>query len=212
MSDVYDEVFENNRKWAANHRAHDSEFFEKLAQGQTPNFLFIGCADSRVPASDVMGLEPGRAFVHRNVANVVPNTDLNSHSVIQYAVEALQVEHIVVCGHYGCGGVAAAMKSEDLGLLNGWLREVRDVYRLHAEELDAIDDETARYKRLVELNVREQCLNVIKTSWVQKHYLKSKKPTVHGWVFDLHTGHLIDLELPFESMLADIQKIYRLES
>lgn len=211
MSDIYDEVFENNRRWAEKHRANDSDFFENLARSQHPDFLFIGCADSRVPASEVMGLEPGRAFVHRNVANVVPNTDLNSHSVIQYAVEALEVDHVVVCGHYGCGGVAAAMKSEDLGLLNGWLREVRDVYRLHADELDAIEDESERYRRLVELNVREQCTNVIKTSWIQKAYLRRGKPTVHGWVYDLHTGHLIDLELPFEEMLADIQKIYRLD-
>ncbi len=212
MSDnLYDQVFERNREWAAKYRASDAEFFENLAEGQSPEFLFIGCSDSRVPASEVMGLQPGHAFVHRNVANIVPNTDLNSHSVIQYAVDVLQVDHVVVCGHYGCGGVAAAMESEDLGLLNGWLREVRDVYRLHAEELDAIEDKHQRYRRLVELNVREQCNNVIKTSWVQKQYLRGGKPIVHGWVYDLQTGHLIDLELPFEEMLADIQRIYRLD-
>ena len=211
-SDIYEQVFENNRSWAAEHNASDSEFFEKLAQGQSPEFLFIGCSDSRVPASEVIGLAPGRAFVHRNVANVVPNTDMNSHSVIQYAVDHLLVEHVVVCGHYGCGGVQAAMKSQDLGLLNGWLREVRDVYRLHAEELDAIADETQRYRRLIELNVQEQCINVIKTSWVQKQYLKRKKPTVHGWVYDLETGLLKDLHIPFEQTLEKIRAIYHLDS
>ena len=158
-----------------------------------------------------MGLEPGRAFVHRNVANIVVNTDLNAQAVIQYAVDYLGVKHVVVCGHYGCGGVAAAMQSADMGLLNGWLREVRDVYRLHAKELNAIEDENARYRRLVELNVEEQCNNVIKTSWVQKHYIDHGYPTVHGWVYDLHDGHLVDLEVPFLERLEAVREIYRLE-
>ena len=207
---LYDKVFENNREWASRHLERDPGFFEALAQGQNPEFLYIGCADSRVPATEVMGLEPGQAFVHRNVANVVVNTDLNAQAVIQYAVEHLGVRHVVVCGHYGCGGVAAAMEAEDLGLLNGWLREIRDVYRLHAESLDAIDDLDERYRRLVELNVREQCINVIKTSWVQKHYLKFGYPTVHGWVYDLKNGLLTDLEIPFKETLERIQRIYRL--
>lgn len=213
MSDeIYKQVFENNKKWAEEHQASDSDFFTRLAEGQSPEFLFIGCADSRVPATDLMGLEPGRAFVHRNVANVVPNTDMNAHAVIQYAVDHLKVEHIVVCGHYGCGGVAAAMKSDDLGLLNGWLREIRDVYRLHADELDAIEDEDARYRRLIELNVQEQCINVIKTSWVQKQWLNRRAPIVHGWVFDLSTGLLNDLNFPFEETLERIRRIYHLDS
>ena len=208
---AYREVFENNRRWAEKRQVDDQAFFERLAEGQAPDFLFIGCADSRVPPGEVMGLEPGRTFVHRNVANIVPNTDMNAHAVIQYAVEHLLVKHIVVCGHYGCGGVAAAMRSDDLGLLNGWLREVRDVYRLHAEELDAIEHEPERYKRLIELNVEEQCTNVIKTSWVQKHWLERQAPTVHGWVFDLSTGLLKDLDFPFEQTLADIRQIYHLD-
>ena len=212
MSDeLYRQVFENNRRWAEQLQSEDEGFFERLAKGQAPEFLFVGCSDSRVPASEVMGLQPGRAFVHRNVANVVPNTDMNSHSVIQYAVEYLEVDHIVVCGHYQCGGVAAAMESRDLGLLNGWLREVRDVYRLHADELDNISDEGARYRRLVELNVQEQCINIIKTSWVQKHWLKRGAPTVHGWVFDLANGHLEDLEIPFEQIMEKIRMIYHLD-
>lgn len=212
MSDeLYRQVFENNKKWAKEHRDLNDDFFENLARGQSPEFLFIGCSDSRVPATDLMGLDPGRAFVHRNVANIVTNTDMNAHSVIQYAVDHLLVEHIVVCGHYGCGGVAAAMKSDDLGLLNGWLREVRDVYRLHAEELNAIEDEDARYRRLIELNVQEQCNNVIKTSWVQKQWLRRKAPIVHGWVFDISTGLLKDLELPFEATMNKIREIYHLD-
>jgi carbonic anhydrase len=150
-------------------------------------------------------------FVHRNIANLVVNTDLNVHSVIEYAVDHLKVDHIIVCGHYGCGGVKAAMTPADLGLLNPWLREIRDVYRLHAAELDVIADEDARYRRLVELNVREQCVQVLKTAVVQKHYLRRDYPKVHGWVFDLADGLLKDLEVPFEQILEDIRAIYRLE-
>lgn len=204
----YREVFENNKKWVQNKLNQDKDFFEKLSKGQTPDFLYIGCADSRVPANEIMGLEPGDVFVHRNVANVVENTDLNCQSVIEYAVGHLGVKHVVVCGHYGCGGVKAAMQQADLGLLNGWLRNIRDVYRLHADELEAIADEDARYNRLVELNVQEQCINVIKTAVVQKAYGKKGFPTVHGWVYDLKNGYLVDLDIDFEKILKDIQKIY----
>ncbi len=206
----YKQVFENNRKWVAE-RNKDEGYFERLSAGQSPDFLYIGCADSRVPANQIMGLEPGDVFVHRNVANLVVNTDLNVHTVIEYAVEHLQVKHIIVCGHYGCGGVKAAMQSADLGLLNPWLREVRDVFRLHRDELMAIADEEARYRRLVELNVQEQCIRVLKTASVQKHLLKRQHPTVHGWVFDLHDGILKDLEIPFDRILDDIREIYRLD-
>lgn len=207
----YAEVFENNHRWVAERQAADPHFFEKLARDQRPDFLYIGCADSRVPANEIMGLDPGDVFVHRNIANLVVNTDINAHSCIQYAVESLGVRHIVVCGHYGCGGVAAAMKSADLGLLNNWLREVRDVYRMHAAELDAIEDDEQRYRRLVELNVQEQCFNVIKTSWVQRGYRARGYPTVHGWVYDLSAGYLKDLEVPFEAMLERIQRVYHLD-
>jgi carbonic anhydrase len=204
----YREVFENNKKWVQSKLDSDQHFFEKLSSGQNPDFLYIGCADSRVPANEIMGLEPGDVFVHRNVANVVENTDLNCQSVIEYAVAHLGVKHIVVCGHYGCGGVKAAMQQADLGLLNGWLRNIRDVYRLHATELEAIKDEDARYNRLVELNVQEQCVNVIKTAVVQKFYSAKGFPTVHGWVYDLKNGYLVDLDIDFDHILKDIQKIY----
>ncbi len=209
--ELYARIFENNRKWVASKLVDDATYFERLAADQNPEVLFIGCADSRVPANEIMGLEPGDVFVHRNVANVVPNIDMNAHAVIQYAVEHLGVRHVVVCGHYGCGGVAAAMKSADLGQLNGWLREIRDVYRIHHEELDAIADEKARYERLVELNVQEQCINVIKTSWLQQSYRRNGYPVVHGWVFSLADGLLRDLHIPFEKILDEIRAIYHLD-
>jgi carbonic anhydrase len=189
----YRQIFENNKKWVESKLIHDPDYFLRLSAGQSPDFLYIGCADSRVPANEIMGLEPGEVFVHRNVANLVVNTDLNVHSVIEYAVEHLKVKHVIVCGHYGCGGVNAAMSSRDLGLLNPWLREIRDVFRLHKKELIAIDDEQERAKRLVELNVQEGY------------------PKVHGWVFDLHDGLLKDLHIPFEQILEGIREIYRLE-
>lgn len=211
MNSRYEQVFENNKKWVEKKKAGDADFFVKLAAEQNPDFLFIGCSDSRVPANEIMGLEPGEVFVHRNIANLVVNTDVNCQSVIQYAVDVLNVDHIVVCGHYGCGGVLAAMQSADLGLLNGWLREVRDVYRLHAEELDAIEDVDQRYRRLVELNVREQCANVIKTAQVQRQFMSRGNPRVHGWVYDLSEGLLVDLNIPFEETLEHVRKIYRLD-
>jgi len=207
---TYEQIFENNKKWVAQMKANDADFFEKLVRDQTPDYLYIGCSDSRVPANEIMGLEPGDVFVHRNVANLVNNTDLNVMSVINFAVKHLGVKHIVVCGHYDCGGVKAAMIPKDMGLLNPWLRTIRDVYRMHAAELDAIQNERQRYNRLVELNVKEQATNVIKTANVQKSYQKKGYPIVHGWVFDLHTGILIDLDINFKSILKDIQKIYDL--
>ncbi len=209
--DIYEQVFENNRKWVAEKNADDPGFFEKLAREQHPKFLFIGCSDSRVPATSIMGVEPGEVFVHRNVANLVVNTDVNSHAVLHYAVDYLEVDHLVVCGHYGCGGINAALEPKDRGILNGWLREVRDVYRLHKEELDAIEDEEARRRKLVELNVEEQCINLIKTAVVQRHYLKRNKlPRVHGWVYDLKTGLLKDLKIPFEETMEKVREVYPL--
>lgn len=209
---TYNEVFENNKKWIKEKKATDKDFFKKLAEGQNPNFLYIGCSDSRVTAEELMGTEPGEVFVHRNVANVVSNIDLNAMSVIDYAVGTLEVKHIVVCGHYFCGGVKAAMQAKDLGLLNPWLRNIRDVYRLHKEELNAITDEGKKYNRLVELNVEEQCINVIKTAVVQKTYISGGYPTVHGWVFDVQSGELIDLKIDFADKLHEIQEIYNLGS
>jgi carbonic anhydrase len=167
----YDEIFRNNAKWITAKRATDSAFFEKLAREQNPDYLYIGCSDSRVTAEEMMGAEPGEVFVHRNIANIVSNTDLNTLTVIEFAIKYLEVKHIIVCGHYNCGGVKAAMQSVDMGLLNPWLRNIRDVYRVYQRDLDAITNLHDRYNRLVELNVREQCMNVMKTAALQKGYL-----------------------------------------
>ncbi|KAH6656250.1 carbonic anhydrase [Truncatella angustata] len=210
LKKTHDKVFEHNKIWAAAQSEKDPEFFAKLSSGQAPEYLWIGCSDSRIPAEAITGLEPGEAFVHRNIANLVCNTDLNVMSVINYAVRHLKVKHIVVCGHYGCGGVKAAMTPKDLGLLNPWLRNIRDVYRLHESELNGIKDESAKYDRLVELNVIEQCRNIIKTAAVQQSYEKNGFPIVHGWVFGFKDGLLKDLEVDFASQLHDIQKIYNL--
>jgi carbonic anhydrase len=203
------QIFRNNREWIREKQSSDPEYFHNLSKGQNPEFLYIGCSDSRVTAEELMGVKPGQAFIHRNIANMVPNTDLSSQSVVTYAARYLKVKHIVVCGHYYCNGVKAAMQSADLGLLNPWLRNIRDVYRLHHAELDAIPGEEERYKRLVELNVEEQCINVSKTAAVQQAYLE-KRMTVHGWVFDIHSGELIDLKIDLDRIMAGIREIYRL--
>ena len=202
-------IFDNNSSWVSKQLATDTEFFDKLGQGQSPEFLYIGCSDSRVTAEELMGLQPGEVFVHRNIANMVPNTDINSMSVINYAVVHLKVNHIVVCGHYGCGGVRAAMQQSDLGILNPWLRNIRDVYRIHRKELDAIEDEEEKYKRLTELNVQEQCMNIIKTAEVQKAN-RERNLKVYGWIFDIHSGKLIDLKIDFDEILKDIMAIYKI--
>ncbi|MDQ1090180.1 MULTISPECIES: carbonic anhydrase [unclassified Siphonobacter] len=204
------QIFKNNQDWVQKKLSVEPNYFSDLSKGQTPDILYIGCSDSRVTAEELMGIAPGQAFVHRNIANMVPNTDLSAMSVINYAVQHLKVNHIVVCGHYYCGGVQAAMKSQDLGILNPWLRNIRDVYRTHQAELDAIKDEELRYKRLVELNVEEQCINVIKTAEVQKAR-RERDLTVHGWVFDVHTGKLIDLNIDFIKLLENIMQIYHLD-
>ncbi|MBL7767076.1 MAG: carbonic anhydrase [Chitinophagaceae bacterium] len=203
-------VFQNNEKWIAEKLAVAPDYFEKLAQGQSPEFLYIGCSDSRVTAEDLMGIQPGEAFIHRNIANMVISIDLNVMSVLNYAVRHLKVKQIVVCGHYACGGVKAAMQSTDMGILNPWLRNIRDVYRLHKDELNAIEDMDRRYDRLVELNVQEQCVNLIKTAAVQSAH-KERGLLVHGWVFDIHTGKLIDLKIDFPSILKNIMEIYKLD-
>lgn len=203
-------VFQNNETWIKEKLAMDANYFETLGQGQNPELLFIGCSDSRVTAEELMGLGPGDVFVHRNIANMVSGTDLNVMSVVEYAVVYLKVSHVVVCGHYECGGVKAAMQSADLGILNPWLRNIRDVFRLHKTELNAITDEGKKYNRLVELNVQEQCVNLIKTAAVQKGY-RSRGLKVHGWVFDVHTGKLIDLNIDFDNILKNIMEIYHLD-
>ena len=203
------QIFKDNELWIAGKLAIDPAYFEQLSLGQNPEFLYIGCSDSRVTAEELMGVQPGEVFVHRNIANLVNNVDLNVMAVLNYAVIHLQVKHIVVCGHYECGGVKAAMQPADLGILNPWLRNIRDVYRLHREELNSIEDLDARYDRLVELNVQEQCVNLIKTAAVQEAYAL-RGLQVHGWVFDIHTGRLIDLKIDLPGILANIMEIYKL--
>jgi carbonic anhydrase len=208
--DKFENIFKHNEEWVAEKLAKDPEYFNTLSKGQAPDFLYIGCSDSRVTAEDLMGAQPGEVFIHRNIANMVVSIDMNIMSVINYAVRHLKVKHIIVCGHYACGGVKAAMQPVDMGILNPWLRNIRDVYRTHKEELNAISDESKRYDRLVELNVQEQCINVIKLAAVQEAY-KEYGITVHGWVFDIHTGKLIDLKIDFPTVLSTIMEIYRLD-
>jgi len=210
IEDSYKKIFTANKEWAKMMNDEDSDFFHHLAETQNPDYLYIGCSDSRVHANEIMGLQPGEVFVHRNIANMVVNNDLNVLSVINYAVEHLHVKYIIICGHYECGGIKAAMEPRDLGILNPWLRNIRDVYRLHETELDTIQDSHKRYNRLVELNVYEQCLNVIKTAEVQKSYLEKGYPRVAGWVFGLSDGILHDLNIDFKKELNRIRKIYDL--
>ncbi len=186
-------LFENNRAWAAEMTRQDAQFFERLSHQQAPQYLWIGCSDSRVPANQIVGLLPGEMFVHRNVANVVVHTDLNCLSAIQFAVDVLRVRHIIVCGHYGCGGVLAVLRDEKLGLVDNWLRHVQDVRRKHDAELSALVTERERHQRLCELNVVEQVGNVSQTSVVRDAWARGQMLTVHGWVYDLHDGLLRDL-------------------
>jgi carbonic anhydrase len=207
----FNKIFQNNEKWVAEKLALDPDYFNKLEKGQSPKLLYIGCSDSRVTAEELMGANPGEVFVHRNVANLVISTDNNLNAVVQYAIEHLKVKHIILCGHYECGGVYAAMKPSDMGQLNSWLQPLRDVYRLHKTELDSIKDDISRYDRLVELNVREQCINIIKIDHFQRAWYGTGFPTLHGWIFDVRTGKLIDLELNMSEIFRDIRSIYDLK-
>jgi len=206
----FNKIFKNNEAWVAEKLALDTQYFEKLAQGQQPEFLYIGCSDSRVTAEDLMGVLPGEVFIHRNVANLVVSTDNNINAVVQYAVEYLKVKHIIVCGHYECGGVKAALNPSDMGQLNSWLQTLRDVYRIHKPELDAIEDTQTRFDRLVELNVREQCINIIKIDHVQRSWYNRHLPTIHGWVFNVRNGKLIDLKLDMTAIFREVRAIYDL--
>lgn len=203
--DFYKQVFENNKQWMSKEIAADGEYFKRMAEGQTPEILYIGCSDSRVQPENFMGARPGELFVYRNVANMVPNNDISSLSVIQYAVEHLKVKRIVVCGHYGCGGVQASVSHRNFGETNIWIRNIQDTVRLHKDELMAIADPEQRHRRLVELNVREQCLNVLKMSFVQKGVFTDGTLSVHGWVYDLETGSVHDLEINIDSMAKDLE-------
>lgn len=197
--ETYKNLLSGNKRWVNEKLAEDPQFFERLSQGQSPEVLWIGCSDSRVPANEITGTNPGEIFVHRNIANMVIHSDMNLLSVLDYAVNILKVKHIIVCGHYGCGGVKAAMSNEQYGLVDNWLRHIKDVYRLHSEELDAIADEEERLKRYVELNVIEQVFDLSKTSIIQNAWRTRELPMVHGWVYSLKTGILQNLGVSFHS-------------
>jgi len=193
METFYNQLLINNKKWVADKLEKDPHYFQKLALGQSPPVLWIGCADSRVPANEIIGAEPGEVFVHRNIANMVVHSDMNMLSVLDYAVNVLKVKHIIVCGHYGCGGVQAAMSNKHIGLIDNWIRHIKDVYRFHQDELNAIENERDRFNRFVELNVVEQVLDLAKTSIVQTAWENGQAVHVHGWVYDIHDGLIKDL-------------------
>lgn len=207
---IYEQLLRNNRSWVAEQLAIDPEYFQKLAHGQSPKYLWVGCADSRVPANVITGTMPGEVFVHRNIANVVIHTDLNCMSVLQYAVEVLKVEHVIVCGHYGCGGITTALGNQSFGLIDNWLRSIKDVYKSHRAELRAYSDQRAVERRLVELNVIESVYNLSKTSILQKAWKERGAPKVHGWVYDVADGLIRDLGVNFASTDA-LDEIYRHE-
>ncbi len=196
-TDFYQSLLDNNKKWVQDKLNLDPNFFKRLAEGQKPPLLWIGCADSRVPANEIIGAQAGEVFVHRNIANMVIHTDMNMLSVLDYAVNVLEVQHIIVCGHYGCGGVKAAMSNHSYGIIDNWIRHLKDVYRFHQKDLDAIKDEKKKFNRFVELNVKEQVFDLAKTSIVQNAWQKGRFLAIHGWVYDLNDGLIEDLGVTF---------------
>lgn len=207
MQQSYERLIQNNARWVEEKLRLDPDYFKRLSLKQTPEFLWVGCSDSRVPANEITGTDPGEIFVHRNIANMVVHTDFNFLSVLQYAVEVLHVKHIIACGHYGCGGVMAAMGHNNSGLVNKWLRNIKEVYEKHHVELEAIAEETARVNRLVELNVIEQVHNLAKTTIVQKAW-KDRSLQIHGWVYGLDSGRIRDLQVMMHE-LDDLEPIFR---
>jgi carbonic anhydrase len=209
MEKYYAKMLENNKKWVTSKLEKDPDYFLKLSKGQQPPVLWIGCSDSRVPANEIIGAEPGEVFVHRNIANMVVHSDMNLLSVLDYAVNVLKVKHVIVCGHYGCGGVQAAMTNKHIGLIDNWIRHIKDVYRFHSSELNSIIDETDRFNRFVELNVVEQVLDLAKTSIVQGAWEKNQDLHVHGWVYDVADGLIKDLGISIKNddTLADVYKL-----
>lgn len=210
MSDFYNKILERNKKWVEESLALDPNYFQDLAKGQSPPLLWIGCSDSRVPANEIIGAKPGETFVHRNIANMVIHSDMNMLSVLDYAVNVLKVKHVLVCGHYGCGGIKAAMKNDSVGIIDNWIRHIKDVYRFHNTELDAIEDETERFNRFVELNVIEQVYDLAKTSIVQSAWKKGQELSIHGWVYGLNSGYVTDLNVNFSSD-KDLAAVYQLK-
>lgn len=210
MSDFYKKILDNNKEWVEATLAEDPNYFTDLAQGQTPPLLWIGCSDSRVPANEIIGAKPGEVFVHRNIANMVVHSDMNMLSVLDYAVNVLKVKHVLVCGHYGCGGIKAAMGNDSVGIIDNWIRHIKDVYRFHHTELDAIEDETERFNKFVEINVIEQVYDLAKTSIVQSAWKKGQELYLHGWVYGLNSGYVTDLNVNFSSD-KDLDDVYQLK-
>lgn len=207
--DFYSTIIANNRKWVQEKIDADPNYFKKLAEGQKPPLLWIGCADSRVPANEITGTAPGEVFVHRNIANMVVHTDMNMLSVLDYAVNVLKVQHVIVCGHYGCGGVLAAMGQQQFGLIDNWLRHIKDVYRLYKDELDVIENEKERANKFIEYNVKEQVYDLSKTSIIQNAWSKGEGPTLHGWVYDIANGLVIDLEVNVKDN-SELEEVYKI--
>ncbi|CAN5908660.1 carbonate dehydratase [soil metagenome] len=210
MERSYKKLLQNNIDWATRQKKNDPEYFSEMAKGQQPEYLWIGCSDSRVPAEQITGTKPGQLFVHRNIANMVVHTDMNLLSVLSYSVDVLKVKHIIVCGHYGCGGIAAAMGNKQFGLIDNWLRHIKDVYRFHHVELDAIADEDVRVRRFVEINVMEQVRDLSKTSIVQNAWANNQPLHIHGWVYDIKDGLINELGLTF-TCPKDLHAVYHLE-
>jgi carbonic anhydrase len=209
-SDFYKKILDNNKKWVENQLALDPEYFKDLAKGQQPPLLWIGCSDSRVPANEIIGAKPGEVFVHRNIANMVIHSDMNMLSVLDYAVNVLKVKHVIVCGHYGCGGVKAAMGNQSIGLIDNWIRHIKDVYRLHEHYLDTIKDEEERFNKFVEVNAQEQVFDLAKTSIVQNAWRNGQELTLHGWTYGLNSGYVTDLGVNMSSN-KDLDEVYQLK-
>jgi carbonic anhydrase len=209
-SDFYKKIIENNKKWVEDQLVNDKEYFKDLAKGQQPPLLWIGCSDSRVPANEIIGAKPGEVFVHRNIANMVVHTDMNMLSVLDYAVNVLKVSHVIVCGHYGCGGVKAAMGNQSIGLIDNWIRHIKDVYRLHEEYLNSIKDDDDRFNKFVEINVQEQVFDLAKTSIVQNAWRNGQNLTLHGWAYGLNSGYVTDLDVNMSSN-NELDEVYRLK-
>ncbi len=210
METFYKKLLDNNKKWVKSKLNQDPDFFNNLAAGQKPPVLWIGCADSRVPANEIIGAGPGEVFVHRNIANLVVHSDMNMLSVLDYAVNVLEVKHVIVCGHYGCGGVQTAMTNKHVGLIDNWIRHIKDVYRFHQDELNAIEDEKKRFDSFVDFNVVEQVLNLAKTSIVQSAWERGQNLHLHGWVYDIKDGLIKDLDITLRDNKS-LSKVYQLD-
>ncbi len=210
MSDFYKKILDNNKAWVESQLANDPSYFKDLSKGQNPPLLWIGCSDSRVPANEIIGAKPGEVFVHRNIANMVVHSDMNMLSVLDYAVNVLKVKHVIVCGHYGCGGIKAAMGNDSIGIIDNWIRHIKDVYRFHKEELDSILNEEDRFNKFVEVNVKEQVFDLAKTSIVQSAWKSNQELVLHGWVYGLNSGYVTDLNVNISSN-KDLDDVYQLE-